>query len=129
MVGGVDWFQIKVEAAAPPLIGGYGASCQWVKNPAWCVWTGFSWLWLVFLGIGFPTVFAGVGDSPDIVGLADGGWFSIVVMVLVGTLFTVSLCSLQARRWQLFLTLVETGVLPLDDAAAAVIGANAGNYR
>ena len=120
-------FKIKVEAAALPLIGiGMALHVSGSKTRRGAFGQALAGFGLLFLGIGFlQQSFAGVGDSLDIVGLADGGWFSIVVMVLVGTLFTVLMQSSSAAL-AIVLTLAETGVLPLDDAAAAVIGANVG---
>ncbi len=94
--------------------------------------------WGEFL-IGFAILFLGLtylkGAVPDLKGntdalawiqnIADYGFFSRVLFVLVGALVTVVVQSSSAAM-AITLTLVYTGWLPLEVAAAMVLGENIG---
>jgi len=94
--------------------------------------------WGEFL-IGFAILFLGLtylkGAVPDLQGnagalawiqnVADHGFFSRVMFVLVGALVTVIVQSSSAAM-AITLTLVYTGWLPLEVAAAMILGENIG---
>ncbi len=119
--------KIKIEAAALPLIG-IGSALQLSgqkspRGPLGQVLTGFG---ILFLGIGFmQQAFSGSEQAFDLARLGGHGMLSILGFVLAGMLLTMLMQSSSAAL-AVVLTLAQTGVLPLSEAAAAVIGANIG---
>lgn len=120
-------FQIKVEAAALPLIG-LGMALRLTgadsrRAPLGTALTGFG---VLFLGIGFlQQAFAIDGQNLDLSGLGGHGALSILAYVIAGGVLTILMQSSSASL-AVALTLAHAGVMPLQEAAAMVIGANVG---
>ncbi len=122
-------FKVKLSAYSIPLFA-IGVPMLFSK-------TGKRKYWGEFL-IGFAILFLGLsylkGSIPDIggsdaldwiKGFSEYGIFSRIFFVLVGALITVLVQSSSAAM-AVTLTLVYTGWLPLDVAAAMVLGENIG---
>lgn len=120
-------FKIQVEAAALPLIGlGMALRLSGSDTRRGAGGGALAGFGVLFLGIAFlQQAFAGTGPPLDLSALAGHGLVSIVAFVLAGLLLTVLMQSSSASL-AIVLTMAESGVLPLPDAAAAVIGANVG---
>jgi phosphate:Na+ symporter len=87
------------------------------------VLTGFG---VFFLGIDvLKTAFGSMGNNLNIAGLAGEGVAAILLFVGIGFLLTFLMQSSSAAI-AIILTAVAGGVVPLTDAAAAVIGTNVG---
>ncbi len=119
--------KIKIEAAALPLIG-IGMALR-LSAPAGrrgaygSVLTGFGAL---FLGIGLlQQAFAGADQHLDLSSLSGHGAWSILAFAAAGLALTTLMQS-SAAAIAILLTLAESGVIPLQEAAGAVIGANIG---
>lgn len=81
---------------------------------------------LFFLGLMIlKDSLGGLAEAFDPTGLANQGWLGILLFLGVGFLITVLVQSSSAAI-ALILTSAGTGIVPLDAAAAAVIGANLG---
>ncbi|MBU0752642.1 MAG: Na/Pi symporter [Gammaproteobacteria bacterium] len=119
--------KIKVEAAALPMIGiGMALRLTGAESRRGAAGTALAGFGVLFLGIGLlQQAFAGAGGAVDLAGLSGAGIRSVVAFVLAGLLLTVLMQSSSASL-AIVLTLAETAVIPLQDAAAAVIGANIG---
>ena len=119
--------KIKIEAAALPLVG-IGMALQLVggegrRAPIGQVLTGFG---VLFIGIGFmQQAFSNSGDAFDLARLGGYGVLSTLAFVVAGAVLTMLMQSSSASL-AVVLTLAQTGVLPLSEAAAGVIGANIG---
>ena len=120
-------FKIKVEAAALPLIG--IGMCLRLSGPdsrrgaIGGALTGFG---ILFLGIAFlQQAFSDAGQALDLGAWSGHGIASVFGFVLAGVLLTVLMQS-SAASLTIVLTLAQTGAIPLQEAAAAVIGANIG---
>jgi len=121
-------FKVKLSAYSIPLFA-IGVPLLFSKN-------GKRKYWGEFL-IGFAILFLGLsylkGAIPDlggesltfIEGWAQYGIFSRILFVMVGALITVIVQSSSAAM-AITLTLVYTGMLPLEVAAAMVLGENIG---
>lgn len=123
-------FQFKISAFALPAIG-IGFPLSFVHSPRARqlseVMVGFG---LLFLGLGFLK--DGVPDlknSPEtlefVQGLANYGFGSILIFVIIGALLTVVVQSSSAAS-AITLTMVAKGWIGLDLAAAMVLGENIG---
>lgn len=119
--------KIKVEAAALPMIGiGMALHLSGANRRRGAVGSALAGFGVLFLGIGFlQASFSDVGRDFDLAALGGQGWLSVPAFVLAGLLLTVLMQSSSASL-AIVLTLAQTGVLPLSEAAAAVIGANIG---
>ena len=119
-------FKIKVEAMALPLIGiGMALRLSGAESRRGAAGTALAGFGVLFLGIGFlQQAFTG-GEALNLAALSGRGVLSVLAFVLAGLLLTVLMQSSSAAL-AVVLTLAETGVLPLQEAAAAVIGANVG---
>ena len=119
--------KIKIEAAALPLVG-VGMALQLSggegRRPAiGQVLAGFG---VLFIGIGFmQQAFSNSGEGLDLARLGGHGVLSTLAFVLAGAVLTMLMQSSSASL-AVVLTLAQTGVLPLSEAAAGVIGANIG---
>ncbi len=120
-------FKLKLEAAALPLIGiGILLRISGPETRRGAIGGAIAGFGVLFLGIGFlQQAFAGGGSSLNLSALSGYGVWSILAFILAGTVLTV-LMQASAAALAIVLTLAEAGVLPLTEAAAAVIGANIG---
>lgn len=119
--------KIKVDAVALPLIGiGMAFHLSGPETRRGAVGGALAGFGILFLGIDFlQRAFSGIGEGVDLAALGGRGIVSVAAFVLAGLLLTVLMQSSSASL-AVVLTLAETGVLPLHEAAAAVIGANVG---
>jgi len=120
-------FKIKIEAAALPLIGiGMALRLSGAEKRRGAAGGALAGFGVLFLGIGFlQQAFSGSGQAIDLSTLGGHGLTSVLAFILAGLLLTVLMQSSSASL-AIVLTLAETGVVPLQEAAAAVIGANVG---
>jgi len=120
-------FKLKLEAAALPLIGiGIMLRISGPETRRGAIGSAIGGFGVLFLGIGFlQQAFVGGGSSLDLSVLSGYGIWSVLAFVLAGAALTV-LMQASAAALAIVLTLAEAGVLPLTEAAAAVIGANIG---
>jgi len=121
-------FNINIKAFALPAIG-LGMFLWIIKHDSRSgalgdVLAGFG---IFFLGIEIlKLTFAGLGESIQIAALAGGGMLSVLIFIGIGFLLTCLMQSSSAAI-AIILTAVAGNVVPLNDAAAAVIGANIGS--
>lgn len=120
-------FKLKIEAAALPLIGiGILLRISGQETRRGAIGNAIGGFGVLFLGIGFlQQAFAAGGSGLDLSVLSGHGIWSILAFVLAGVLLTVVMQA-SAAVLAIVLTLAEAGVLPMNEAAAAVIGANIG---
>lgn len=120
-------FKIKVEAAALPLIG--IGMCLRLSGPGTrrgAIGGALAGFGILFLGIAFlQQAFGDAGQALDLRALSGHGIASVLGFVLAGVLLTVLMQS-SAASLTIVLTLAQAGAIPLQEAAAAVIGANVG---
>ena len=119
--------KIKVEAAALPLIGiGMALRLSGPQTRRGAIGGALAGFGVLFLGIGFlQQGFSGAGSAIDLAAFGGLGWRSVLAFVFAGMLLTIVMQSSSASL-AVVLTLAETGVIPVGEAAAAVIGANVG---
>ncbi len=120
-------FKLKLETAALPLIGiGIMLRISGPETRRGALGNAIGGFGVLFLGIGFlQQAFAGGGSALNLSALSGYGIWSILAFILAGTALTV-IMQASAAALAIVLTLAEAGVLPLPEAAAAVIGANIG---
>ncbi len=120
-------FKIKIEAAALPIIGiGMALRLSGPDTRRGAVGGALAGFGVLFLGIAFlQQAFNDAGQSFDLGAWSGHGLWSVFGFILAGLLLTVLMQS-SAASLTIVLTLAESGVLPLPEAAAAVIGANIG---
>ena len=123
-------FKLKLSAYSIPLFA-FGVPMLFSKRPKFKYWGEFL--------IGFAILFLGLtylkGAVPDLKGnpealswiqsVAEYGFISRLAFVLIGALVTVVVQSSSAAM-AITLTLVYTGWLPLEVAAAMILGENIG---
>ena len=123
-------FKLKLSAYSIPLFA-FGVPMLFSKRPKFKYWgeflIGFA---ILFLGLSelkgaVPALDGNPGTLSWIQGIAEYGFISRVVFVLVGALVTVIVQSSSAAM-AITLTLVYTGWLPLEVAAAMILGENIG---
>lgn len=119
--------KIKVDAAALPLIGlGMALRISGPETRRGAIGGALTGFGVLFLGIAFiQQGFAGSEQALDLASLSGRGLLSVVAFVLAGMLLTV-LMQASAAALVVVLTLAQAGIIPLSEAAAAVIGANIG---
>lgn len=119
--------KIKVDAAALPLIGlGMALRISGPDTRRGAIGGALTGFGVLFLGISFiQEGFAGSEQALDLESLSGRGWLSVIAFVLAGALLTV-LMQASAAALVVVLTLANAGIIPLSEAAAAVIGANIG---
>lgn len=119
--------KIKVEAAALPLIAvGMALRISGPETRRGALGGALTGFGVLFLGIDFiQQGFAGSEQALDLASLSGRGVLSVLAFVLAGTLLTV-LMQASAAALVIVLTLAQAGIIPLSEAAAAVIGANIG---
>ena len=119
--------KIKVEAAALPMIGiGMALRLSGAETRRGAAGTALAGFGILFLGIGYlQQSFSGAALGFDLSALSGHGLQSVLAFLLAGLLLTTLMQSSSAAL-AIVLTLAESGLLPLQEAAAAVIGANVG---
>jgi phosphate:Na+ symporter len=119
--------KIKVEAAALPLIAlGMALRISGPETRRGAIGGALTGFGVLFLGIAFiQQGFAGSEQALDLASLSGRGVLSVAAFVLAGILLTV-LMQASAAALVIVLTLAQAGIIPLSEAAAAVIGANIG---
>ena len=119
--------KIKVEAAALPLIGlGMALRISGPETRRGAIGGALTGFGVLFLGIDFiQQGFAGSEQALDLATLSGRGVLSVVAFLLAGLLLTI-LMQASAAALVVVLTLAQSGIIPLSEAAAAVIGANIG---
>ena len=119
--------EIRIEAFALPAIGA-GALMYIITRGARLPYLGLALagFGLLFLGIDVLRVtFVDLGDTVDLGALARPGFLGLVIMVAIGMLLTLAMQSSSAAM-AMALTAAMSGAIPLEAAAAAVIGSNLG---
>lgn len=120
-------FNVNIKAFALPAIG-IGMMQRLIKGPgrqgaAGEALAGFG---VFFLGIEvLKSSFEGIGAGIQFAGLGGGGILSLLIFLGIGFLLTLFMQSSSAAM-AIALTATAGGVIPLNDAAAVVIGANVG---
>ena len=119
--------KIKVEAAALPMIGiGMALRLSGADTRRGAAGTALAGFGVLFLGIAYlQQAFSGAALGFDLSALSGHGLQSVLAFLLAGLLLTTVMQSSSAAL-AIVLTLAESGLLPLQEAAAAVIGANVG---
>ncbi|WP_019595170.1 Na/Pi cotransporter family protein [Thioalkalivibrio sp. ALM2T] len=120
-------FNIRIEAFALPAIG-IGALLYLFMKAARPRYLGLALagFGLLFFGIDvLRETFEGLSATFDLSALARPGFIGLLIMVGIGALLTVLMQSSSASM-AMALTAAMSGVLPLEAAAAAVIGSNLG---
>ncbi|MDD3519102.1 MAG: Na/Pi cotransporter family protein, partial [Chromatiales bacterium] len=120
-------FNIRIDAFALPAIGVgalvYLFAHRTRPKALGMALAGFG---LLFLGIDvLKNAFGDLSAAVDLGALAQPGFSGQLIMVLLGALLTVLMQSSSASM-AMALTATMGGVLPIESAAAAVIGANLG---
>jgi phosphate:Na+ symporter len=120
-------FNLKIEAFALPAIGVGALFYLFLRRVRprhlGLALAGFG---LLFLGIDvLQNAFAGLSQQVDLAALARPGLPGILMMVALGALLTVLMQSSSASI-AMALTATMSGAVPIEAAAAAVIGANLG---
>lgn len=120
-------FKLKLEAAALPLIGvGVLLRMTGQETRRGAIGSAMAGFGVLFLGIGFlQQAFATGGEGLDLARLSGHGVWSVIAFVAAGAMLT-AMMQASAATLAIVLTLAEAGVMPMTEAAAAVIGANIG---
>jgi phosphate:Na+ symporter len=120
-------FKISIEAAALPMIGvGMALRLSSPRERRGALGDALAGFGILFLGLGFlQQAFASAPSNVNLAEWAGEGPTSIVLMMLSGLVLTAVMQSSSAAM-AIVLTLSQSGLLPLSDAAAAVIGTNVG---
>jgi phosphate:Na+ symporter len=118
---------VKVQAFALPMIG--AGTLAWVvggKRRWAALGRALAGLGLFFLGLEIlKGAFVDLAFADAGLLYPDDGWLSLLLALLVGALLTILMQSSSAAL-AVVLTATATGLLPLQGAAAMVIGANIG---
>ncbi|MFH1514217.1 MAG: Na/Pi cotransporter family protein, partial [bacterium] len=123
-------FKIKMEVIAIPILAFVLPLIfsKKMKRRSWGEFVvGFS---ILFLGLGFlKDAVPNMQEYPEILAFvsqfADMGVFSVLLFILVGTIFTVIIQSSSATM-ALTIVMCYNGLIPFDIAAAMVLGENIG---
>ncbi|MBP9812255.1 Na/Pi cotransporter family protein [Candidatus Gracilibacteria bacterium] len=119
--------KVKIELFSLPLIG-FGVLMRVLgEKKKWGnigdILAGFG---ILFLGIGFlQQGFSNVGEIFDFAAMSGNGYYSLLYFLLGGIVLTIIMQSSSASI-AVILTIASTTTLPLQEAAASVIGANIG---
>ncbi len=120
-------FKFEIKVFALPAIG-LGMMLRLMKGPGRQgaigeVLAGFG---IFFMGIDvLKASFEGVGSGLQLANFGGGGFTSVLLFITIGFLLTLMMQSSSAAL-AIALTAAAGGVIPLNDAAAVVIGANVG---
>ena len=121
-------FKINIKAFALPAIG-LGMMQRLVKGPGrqGAMGETLAGFGVFFLGIDvLKSSFEGIGTGIQLASLGGGGLISLFIFLGIGFLLTFLMQSSSAAL-AIVLTATAGGVVPLNDAAVMVIGANVGS--
>ncbi len=121
-------FNINIKAFALPAIG-IGMMQRLIKGPGrqGAMGEALAGFGVFFLGIDvLKSGFEGIGAGIQLANLGGGGFVSLLIFLGIGFLLTFLMQSSSAAL-AIVLTATAGGVIPLNDAAAVVIGANVGS--
>ena len=121
-------FKINIKAFALPAIG-LGMMQRLVKGPGrqGAMGEALAGFGIFFLGIDvLKSSFEGIGAGIQLASLGGGGLISLFIFWGIGFLLTFMMQSSSAAL-AIVLTATAGGVIPLNDAAVMVIGANVGS--
>ena len=121
-------FNINIKAFALPAIG-IGMMQRLIKGPGrqGAMGEALAGFGVFFLGIDvLKSGFEGIGAGIQLANLGGGGLVSLFIFLAIGFLLTFLMQSSSAAL-AIVLTATAGGVIPLNDAAAMVIGANVGS--
>ena len=121
-------FKINIKAFALPAIG-IGMMLRLVKGPGrqGAMGEALAGFGVFFLGIDvLKSSFEGIGAGIQLASLGGGGLTSLFVFLGIGFMLTFLMQSSSAAL-AIVLTATAGGVIPLNDAAVMVIGANVGS--
>ena len=121
-------FQVNIKAFALPAIG-IGMMQRLIKGPGrqGAMGEALAGFGVFFLGIDvLKSSFEGIGAGIQLANLGGGGFISLLVFLGIGFLLTFLMQSSSAAL-AIVLTATAGGVIPLNDAAVMVIGANVGS--
>lgn len=120
-------FQIHIKVFALPLVG-IGMLLRLTRGTSryGALGLALAGFGVFFIGIDIlKDTFAGLGNSFDLASLAGGGFFVHALFLGLGFLMTLAMQSSSASM-AIALTAAAGGLIPLDNAASVVIGANIG---
>ncbi len=120
-------FRVKIKLFALPMIG-LGMCARMINQESRRAALGdaVAGFGVIFVGIDIlKSAFAGLGHNMDIASFAGDGFGALVIFVGLGFLMT---CLMQSSGASItvILTAAAGQVIPVNDAAAAIIGANVG---
>jgi phosphate:Na+ symporter len=121
-------FNINIKAFALPAIG-IGMMQRLIKGPGrqGAMGEALAGFGVFFLGIDvLKSGFEGIGAGIQLANLGGGGFVSLFIFLGIGFLLTFLMQSSSAAL-AIVLTATAGGVIPLNDAAVMVIGANVGS--
>ncbi|HIJ78220.1 MAG: Na/Pi symporter [Desulfobulbaceae bacterium] len=120
-------FQFHIKVFALPLIG-FGMLIRLIKGNSryGALGLALAGFGVFFIGIDIlKDAFAGLGETIDLAELGGGGLIGHAIFIGIGFLLTLAMQSSSAAM-AIALTAAAGGIIPLDNAAAVVIGANIG---
>ena len=120
-------FQFQIKVFALPLIG-LGMLVRLVKGNSryGALGLALAGFGVFFVGIDIlKDAFEGIGATIDLTELGGGGLLGHAIFIGIGFLLTLAMQS-SAAAMAIALTAAAGGIIPLDNAAAVVIGANIG---
>lgn len=120
-------FRVKIKLFALPMIG-LGMLVRMLDQESRKAALGdaVAGFGVIFVGIDIlKSAFAGLGQSVDIASFTGEGFLALVIFVIMGFLMT---CAMQSSGASIaiILTAAAGHAVPVDQAAAAIIGANVG---
>ncbi|NIA19067.1 MAG: Na/Pi cotransporter family protein [Xanthomonadaceae bacterium] len=120
-------FHLKIEILSLPVIGiGMGLFITRREQMIGYFGKALAGLGIFFLGIGIlKQSMAGVGTGFNLGSISHNGVFSLLLYLGIGLLMTIFMQSSSASI-AIILTSVSSGIVPIETAAAMVIGANVG---
>ena len=120
-------FKIHIESAALPLIGlGMALRLSGPRDRRGAMGEAMAGFGVLFLGLSLlQQAFADAPNSLNLAAWTGDGLASVAWMVLAGLVLT-TLTQSSSAAMAIVLTLSQSGLVPLTDAAAAVIGTNIG---
>lgn len=121
-------FKLNIQAFALPLTGlGMALRLTAANSMRGPIGLGLAGFGVLFLGMDFmQSAFSDAQNRIDLSGLTGFGIASIFAFLFAGLILTMLVQSSSASL-AIVLTLAHAGVLPISEAAAAVIGANIGS--
>ncbi len=121
-------FNVNIKAFALPAIG-IGMIYRLIKGTGrqGAIGEALAGFGVFFLGIAvLKSTFEGIGGGLQLANLGGGGIISLLLFLGIGFLLTFAMQSSSAAL-AIVLTATAGGVIPINDAAVVVIGANVGS--